>query len=62
VKKIKPVKLWTWAIQNEKGDYELCYFTFHTKKMLKQETKPSPEAKPVRVLLSVLNKKSARRK
>lgn len=51
--KPKPIYGWTWAIQSHDGArWELCWWCRPTRADLLGEERPSPEAKPVRVLMS----------
>jgi len=52
--KLNSVTMWTWAIKTHNGErWELCRWAEPTKKrLLESEVKPSPEAQPVRVLVT----------
>lgn len=50
MKKMKPVPAWAWAI-DDGGKPELCHWAEPSKELLLRQSKPSPEAKPVKVLI-----------
>jgi len=54
-RKPAPVKMWAWKIKNLNGDgWVLCAWAEPSKDVLFMGAKPSPEAKPVRVICSPL--------
>lgn len=53
---VKPVYVWTWLI-----DTGLCYFCFSTKRDLLADGKPSPEAKPIKVKISMVPRRKKRK-
>lgn len=55
--KIKDVYSWAWTVDWGRGP-ELCFWSEPTKKDLLKNGKPSPEAKAVRVRMSVSRNKS----
>lgn len=42
---------YAWEIQNRNGSWALCWWAEPTRKQLVARSKPSPEARPVRVKL-----------
>lgn len=49
---IKPGHGWAWAIEHPKDTWGLCHWAEPSKEKLADGPKPSPEAIPVRVLLT----------
>ena len=48
--KIEVVEMWAWEIQGLRaGKWVLCHWARGSKDGLLEETKPTPEARPVRV-------------
>jgi hypothetical protein len=43
---------WTWAIQGCNGKWMLCLWSVPSRSELLKEGKPSPEAKPIHVIIS----------
>ena len=50
---LKAVKAWCWAIQNDKGDYEFCFWAEPDKARLLKRSKPSAEAVALPVWISL---------
>jgi len=44
--------MWGWKIRDYNGKWALCYWFSTTKRGLITDTKPSPEAKAVRVRIT----------
>lgn len=49
---LRPVKAWAWAIRNDKGDFEFCYWAERDRKRLLASGRPSPEARALPVYIT----------
>jgi len=53
---IRSVYAWSWIIQAENGTWMLCHWAEPTKERLLAGSKPSWEARPVRVVIGLAKK------